>query len=135
VSTAISEKRLMQTAAAREREAEREHELAMHKQLLDCIAVLNHKPGCAIVMTLPKERFIYPHENPQEVAQADPEKMQWMATAQQVLITVIESLNANGKPVGAGAILGEGMRLEDLPMPGQEMRRETGLVLPPGTKI
>lgn len=133
MSAAQESKREARAAAAAEREAEREFELAMQKQILDWIAVTSVQPGDVLTITVPADKFCYPGTNPEDMT--DEQKM-WMEDCHRVLLSLLTDLGKMGKPV-LGAIIGEGMTLEDLPPPASSLaeREPTSKIVKPGQRI
>ena len=136
-------KREARAAAATEREREREHELAMTKLLLDRTTTLTATRGDIVVLTVPRELFVYPGTKPEDVTEA---QSQMMEAAHSVLRTICDGLIRQGILPGGAAILGEGMTLTDIPPPWEKhpdaieepskiVKPGTRLYLPPGAKI
>lgn len=141
MSAAQETKREARAAAAAERDAEREHELAITKLILDRVATLTAKRGDIIVLTVPADKFIYPGTKPEDM---DDERKAWMEQCHAVLNTLCNNLVQQGILPGGACILGEGMTLKDLPPPWEKHpdseeskieRPGSRLLLPPGTRI
>jgi len=136
MTTRVAEtKREAKALAVAERQAEREHELAMTKMLLDRLATVTPKRGDIITMTVPAEHFIYPGTKPEDMTE---EQKVWMEQCHTVLQTVLDNLMKQGILPGGAAILGEGMRLENLPPPWEkhpDAREPTEKIVTPGKRI
>ena len=128
-------KREAKALSVAERQAEREHELAMTKMLLDRLAVVTPKRGDILTMTVPAEHFIYPGTKPEDMTE---EQKVWMEQCHTVLQTLISDLTKQGILLGGAAILGEGMTLADLPPPWEkhpDAREPLEKLLTPGKRI
>jgi hypothetical protein len=112
-----------------------QHEAKLQRQMLDWIEVVKPQRGNILVLRLPEDRFLTPGTPPEE---ATPEKVGSMNAGMRMLQTLADNLDTLGVRVAGAVILGEGMTLEAMmppPAPGQETRRQSGLVLPPGTRV
>jgi hypothetical protein len=121
--------------AVAERQAEREHELAMTKMLLDRLATVTPKRGDIITLTVPAEHFIYPGTKLEDTTE---EQRAWMEQCHTVLQAIIDGVMKQGILPGGAAILGEGMTLSDLPPPWEkhpDARAPAEKIVTPGKRI
>jgi len=119
------------------RDAEREHEAKLQRQILDWIEVVKPERGHILVMRVPDDRFIWPGTPIEDASAA---QMQTMQACHKVLAILIDDLNRSGTRMGGAAVIADGMKLEDLPPPPPEIREQIAqarsrILLPPGTKI
>ncbi len=126
-----------------EAERQRQHEAEMTRMILDWITVTRPKRGDVIVLTVPKESFVWPGTAAEDVTE---EQSAMMEACHKVLGELLEAVHRSGVLPGGAAILGEGMTLSDLPPPWEKHpdAREPSehlvvpgksILLPPGTKI
>ena len=107
----------------------------MTRQILSWISVVQPQTGNVLVVRVPDDVYVAPGTPDEQVT--DEQK----AVYEQIRVifkTLVEGLQANGIQPAGGVVITEKMTLEDVappPRPGQEMRRPSGLVLPPGTRV
>lgn len=108
-------------------------EAKLQRQMLDWMEVYSPKAGDILVVRMPEDRFIYPGTPPEEIPD---EKIQVMNALRSLIEAMLQNLKAQGIEMAGACILADGMRLEDLPPPAQQVHRpDTRILLPPGTKL
>ncbi len=136
-------KREARAAAAAERAAEREHEVELTKLVLSWLGTTTPKRGDILVLTVPAEYFPMPGTPQEEIT---PEQMAMMEHAHTVFRTCLQQVERAGILLGGACLIGEGMRLEDMPPPWEKhpdaqaaseriVTPGKRILLPPGTKI
>jgi hypothetical protein len=82
---------------------------------------------------MPEDQFIYPGTAPEDIP---PEKIAVMNALRSLVEALLQNLKATGIEMAGAAIIADGMKLEDLPPPTQQVvRPDTRILLPPGTKL